>query len=259
MVLTLLRRKFLAERTPSIAPDPSSLLPRFPQDIEPATGQIIDRVQPFTMTSPVRIACLCRSVAYLEKNQIPGDIVECGVWKGGSMMAAALTLQKQGSTRRNLFLFDTFAGMTVPTEWDRDLAGRSAQDWLASAEPAAYMVRAICPLAEVRENLLSTGYDSRRIFFIEGKVEDTLLASAPPQIALLRLDTDWYASTRHELVHLFPRLSPGGILIVDDYGHWQGARQAVDEYLSQHEPALTLHAIDYTGRLAVKPGKGARP
>jgi O-methyltransferase len=71
---------------------------------------------------------------------------------------------------------------------------------------------------------------------------------------LLRLDTDWYDSTRHELVHLFPRLSQGGVLIIDDYGHWKGARQAVDDYLKESGTRLLLNRIDYTGRIAVKVG-----
>ncbi|HYM86681.1 MAG TPA: TylF/MycF/NovP-related O-methyltransferase, partial [Pseudoxanthomonas sp.] len=74
----------------------------------------------------------------------------------------------------------------------------------------------------------------------------------PECIALLRLDTDWYESTRHEMIHLFPRLCVGGVLILDDYGHWLGARRAVDEYLGEHNVPLFLQRIDYTGRYAVK-------
>jgi hypothetical protein len=90
------------------------------------------------------------------------------------------------------------------------------------------------------------------MFFIKGKVEETIPEQAPAQIALLRLDTDWYESTYHELVHLYPRLSPGGILIIDDYGHWAGARKAVDEYFAEHRLNLFLHRIDYTGRICIK-------
>ena len=93
----------------------------------------------------------------------------------------------------------------------------------------------------------SLGSGPERIHFVEGKVEDTIPAHAPERIALLRLDTDWYESTRHELEHLYPRLSRGGVLIIDDYGHWQGARQAVDEYFGDAHAAL-LNRIDYTAR-----------
>jgi O-methyltransferase len=105
----------------------------------------------------------------------------------------------------------------------------------------------------VRQAVLSTGYDAARLHFVKGKVEDTLPAEAPPQICLLRLDTDWYESTRHELRHLYPRLARGGVLIIDDYGHWQGARQATDEYLAEQRIPLLLNRIDYGARIALKP------
>jgi hypothetical protein len=101
--------------------------------------------------------------------------------------------------------------------------------------------------------VLGVGYPEERIHFVPGRVEETLPQNAPKDIALLRLDTDWYASTKHELQHLYPRLVPGGVLIVDDYGYWQGARQAVDEYLSENGLALLLNRIDHTARIAVKP------
>jgi hypothetical protein len=93
-----------------------------------------------------------------------------------------------------------------------------------------------------------------RVHFIEAPVEESLPAHAPEQIALLRLDTDWYASTRHELEHLYPRLVPGGVLIIDDYGHWEGARRAADEYFGKIGEHLLLNRLDYAARIAVKPG-----
>ena len=104
----------------------------------------------------------------------------------------------------------------------------------------------------VRDYLLSSGYPEERLHFVAGRVEDTLPAQAPAEIALLRLDTDWYESTRHELVHLYPRLSEGGVLLVDDYGHWAGAKRAVDEYFATEAPPLLLSRIDYTGRIGIK-------
>jgi hypothetical protein len=108
-------------------------------------------------------------------------------------------------------------------------------------------------LADVQANLRSTGYPPERIHYVVGKVEDTLPQAAPERIAILRLDTDWYESTRHELEHLYPRLTAGGVLIIDDYGHWAGARRAVDEFLARTESAILLNRIDYTGRIGVKP------
>jgi hypothetical protein len=104
----------------------------------------------------------------------------------------------------------------------------------------------------VQRNLAGTGYDLASVKFIKGKVEETIPAHAPARIALLRLDTDWYESTRHELAHLFPRLVPGGVLILDDYGHWQGSRRAVDEYMAEHGIPILLNRVDYTARIAVK-------
>jgi len=113
---------------------------------------------------------------------------------------------------------------------------------------------AMAPLDRVRRNVLATGYPAERVHFIQGKVEDTLPANAPDRIALLRLDTDWYESTHHELTHLYPRLSPGGVLIIDDYGHWQGSRLAVDEFFAARAYTPLLGRMDYTGRMMVKPG-----
>ena len=106
----------------------------------------------------------------------------------------------------------------------------------------------------VQKNLLGTGYDGNRLKFIKGKVEDTVPGYAPRHISLLRLDTDWYKSTLHELVHLYPRLSVGGVLIIDDYGHWRGCRKATDQYFEENNIHVLLNRIDYTGRVAVKPG-----
>lgn len=89
-------------------------------------------------------------------------------------------------------------------------------------------------------------------FFVKGKVEDTVPEKAPDRISLLRLDTDWYESTYHGLLHLYPRLSVGGVLIIDDYGHWAGAKKAVDQYLNENHLKLLLNRIDDTGRIGVK-------
>jgi hypothetical protein len=205
------------------------------------------------MTSPERLHALVTAVEHVTRAGIPGDFVECGVWKGGSMMAVARTLLKRGCSDRTLWLFDTFDGMPPPSDVDCDLHGRSASSLLAAEDRETSLFWAVAPLAAVRYNLESTGYPAERIRYVQGRVEDTLPARAPDLIALLRLDTDWYSSTRHELVHLFPRLSPGGVLIVDDYGHWQGCRRAVDEFIEEQRIAMLLCRIDYTGRIAVKP------
>ncbi len=221
--------------------------------VDAATQAIVEKVTPFTLTSPERLVALCDAVRYLARHDIPGDIVECGAWKGGSMMAAALSLIDVGPVTRTLWVYDTFDGMTEPTAADVDLFGQSAIQQLRSQDrddPNSLWARV--PMADVERAIASTGYPRDRLMLVEGRVEDTVPAMMPEAIALLRLDTDWYASTLHELRHLVPRLVPGGVLIVDDYGHWNGARRAVDEYFAVENPRpILLNRIDYTGRIAV--------
>jgi O-methyltransferase len=220
----------------------------------PENLRIINQVAEFTMSGPERITGLLSAVAYLVANRIEGDFVECGVWRGGSMMAAAHKLLALADTSRHLYLFDTFEGMTPPTAKDKAFTGEEADVILARTErKEGPGVWAIASRNDVQQNLESTKYPADQICFIQGKVEDTLPKQAPEKIALLRLDTDWYESTRHELVHLYPRLVPNGVLIIDDYGHWQGARQAVDEYFAGQKFKPLLNRLDYTGRLIVKP------
>ena len=168
------------------------------------------------------------------------------------MMAVARTLLQLGVTDRSLHLFDTFEGMPEPTHVDVDLRQRAAHVLLRDAD-AESSIRAVSSLETTRAALLSTGYPASRMLFVKGRVEDTIPMEAPEQISILRLDTDWYESTRHELEHLFPRVSTHGVLIIDDYGHWLGARRAVDEYLLRLQEPILLQRIDYTGRIAVKP------
>lgn len=210
--------------------------------------EIFDRCRPFTMTSPERAFALHGAVDYLVRNSVPGDFVETGVWRGGSSMIAALTLLANDVRDRDLWLYDTYEGMVEPTEVDRSFDGRSAKsqfdsnpDWCAAS------------FDDVSTNMAATGYPFDRIHMIKGKVEDTIpSAGVPDSIALLRLDTDWYESNKHELENLFPRLVSGGVLLIDDYGHWQGVRRAVDEYFDMQGIKGMLHRIDYTGRMLIK-------
>lgn len=225
---------------------------RIPPDFDPLTAAVVREVMPFTMTSPERIAALRQAVIHVCRHGIAGAIVECGVWRGGSMMAVARTLLEIGASR-DLVLFDTFAGMTPPEPIDRDIAGTPAATALSREDVATGATWAASPLGDVVANLRSTGYPTDRMRFVAGDVADTLPREAPERIAVLRLDTDWYASTRHELEHLYPRLAVGGVLIVDDYGHWEGARRAVDEFLERTSAPILLNRIDYTGRIGIKP------
>jgi hypothetical protein len=225
-----------------------------PIDMDAKATDIIRAVRPYTMTSPERLFSLIEAVRYLSRARIPGSVVECGVWRGGSMMAAALTLLEHSDTRRELYLFDTFEGMSSPTAADVSIDGQSASALLQSPRSTAPdSPWCYATLPDVQAALARTGYPAERLHFVPGKVEETLPARAPQSIALLRLDTDWYESTRHELEHLYPRLVAGGVLIIDDYGHWAGCRKAVDEYFAARNIRLLLNRVDYTGRIAIKP------
>lgn len=222
----------------------------YPPDFSPEEIQIIEKVLPWTMTSPERLYAVIQAIKYLCASGIEGDIVECGVWKGGSMAAAALALLNLRHTSRDLYLFDTFEGMTEPTSKDMDYLGRPASEVLKQY-PGTQCVGA--PLQQVKDVLYGTGYPQERIYFVRGDVLNTIPESAPTSISLLRLDTDWYESTRHQLINLFPRLNKNGVIIIDDYGHWEGARLACDEYFTQNRVPILLNRIDYTGRIGLKP------
>ncbi len=222
-------------------------------DFQPHELETLRAVAPYTMTPQERIIGLVRAVEFLVQNRIEGAIAECGVYRGGSMMAVARTLVRLGDTSRQLYLYDTFEGMVRPDARDVDFVGRPAlEDFLQHKISDDRSSWAGASLDQVRSAMSSTGYPSERISYVEGRVEETLPGTMPDRIALLRLDTDWYASTRHELEHLFPRLMSGGILIIDDYGHYQGCQQAVDEYLAGLDQPMLLTRMDYSARLGVK-------
>jgi hypothetical protein len=227
----------------------------FPLDFERRHIEIIEKVGPYTITSYERIYALIESVRYVLKNGIQGALLECGVYKGGSMMAMALALMAEGVTDRDLYLFDTFEGMPAPGEMDFDLWGKSAWEKFSKTK-LSNVSSTWCnaSLEHVKQVMTLTGYPMERIHFVKGLVENTIPEKVPETIALLRLDTDWYQSTMHELIHLYPRLSPKGIVIVDDYGHHKGVRKAVDEYFHKNQRVPFLHRIDYTGRLIIKEG-----
>lgn len=225
-------------------PDPHWL------ELDPAYAGTIQAVRPFTLTTVERISALVDAVRHIGRAKLPGCIVECGVWRGGSMMSVARTLLETGDIR-DLYLFDTYAGMTTPTDLDVDYLGVPAEGQFREAQADDHVDWCYASIDDVRQNVLSTGYPADRVHFIKGDVLGTIPQADMGEIALLRLDTDWYESTKHELDHLYPKLVEGGILIIDDYGHWQGCKKAVDEYFGPAGPFMST--IDSTGRLIVKP------
>lgn len=221
------------------------------RDMTELQNNIIQSVSRYTITGEDRLAALINAVEYIAEHKIPGGVAECGVWRGGSMMAVALALLNHGDSSRHLYLYDTFEGMSEPTRHDVSFDGLSAATQL-ERDPVGTGVWCQSPIEDVRANVLSTGYPEERLHFIKGKVEETLPSIRPDGLSLLRLDTDWYESTKHELINLFPLLDPRGLIIIDDYGHWRGARKAVDEYIDEHKLNLYLHRVDYSCRVGVR-------
>jgi O-methyltransferase len=218
-----------------------------PYDVEGYYFEINDRVEAFTMTSLSRVFSFIAASEYVSRLGINGAIVECGVWKGGSTMAALLALARRGDFSREVWLYDTFEGMVKPTENDGEVDKQLFTSY-AREDGGSDWCRA--ELGEVITNIESCGY---QIKFVKGRVEDTIPRNLPDQISVLRLDTDWYESTRHELEYLYPLLSSGGILIIDDYGAFAGAKRAVQEFMVSQKLDVFLHRIDSTGRLLLKP------
>ncbi|WP_418301560.1 TylF/MycF/NovP-related O-methyltransferase [Lysinibacillus fusiformis] len=221
-------------------------------DIEDEFIELYIKVKNYSMTSIDRLYSLYQSVKYVIANEVQGDFVECGVWRGGSSMMVMETLRKLGVTDRDVYLYDTFEGMSEPSDSDIDFCGnRAEQKWLQS-QSSSVNLWCYASLDDVKSNIEKTSYPMDKIHFVKGKVEETLTESLPEKLCLLRLDTDWYESTYQELLHLYPLLSLNGVLIIDDYGHWQGARKAVNDYFKKYNVKMLLNKIDFTGRLGLK-------
>ena len=213
--------------------------------------RIYKETQEYTMTSKLRMYALYKAVVYIVKNEIPGDFVECGVWRGGSTMLIAHTLLDLGDTSRKIYLYDTFEGMAEPTESDFTLTDQTlASERWSKDQTEEHNEWCYASLPEVKENMSSTKYPDSNMVFVKGKVEDTIPGTIPEKISLLRLDTDWYESTKHELKHMYPLLEKSGVLILDDYGRWAGAKKAVDEYFPKGR--ILLNTIDHSGRIGIK-------
>jgi len=217
---------------------------------------IAAKVQPYTMTmreGPDAAYALFQAVRYAVTNKIPGAIAECGVWRGGSMMLAALALKHFGDQGREFYLYDTYEGMTRPDAVDVDFDGNSMQDAWHKAQSAGQQIGYGGAVETVRSYLKTTGYPMEKMHFVAGDVLETIPATLPETIAILRLDTDWYKSTLHELTHLYDRITPGGVMIIDDYGWCRGARQATDEFFAGRDFKPLLQRLNQGARLLIKP------
>jgi O-methyltransferase len=229
---------------------------QMPVELSRVECDIIDYVmdKQLTMVSYERLWTTLMACKHAIEQDIPGDFVECGVWRGGNAMVAAELFKLHGLAKK-VWLFDTFKGMTAPTAADVEAAGgKSAQQQFAADQRATHNAWCYASLGDVRNSFVKKGLMSDQVLFVEGDVCQTLAdpAHVPDQICVLRLDTDWYESTRKELEVLYPKLSRGGCLIIDDYGHWAGSKKATDEYFAIHGNRPFLQYTDVTGRVAVK-------
>ena len=227
------------------------LPPEWPVDFSDFSKNLWRTVSPYTMTSKERVISLEAAVRYLCAYDIAGDMVECGVAAGGSVMAIAVTLMDLGTSDRHLWLYDTFEGMPAPTEHDIGRFDTPAMKlYKKRHNQEGGWIR--FSVEDVKANVLSTGYPEAQFQFIQGKVEESLLKSVPQRIALLRLDTDWYESTKSEMEILFPLVAPGGLILLDDYFRWMGSRKAVDEYIAQNGIRIFWTRIDDHSVIGVK-------
>ena len=222
-------------------------------EISNEDSNFIRSLENYSMCPPAAHWSIIQSVKYISKKKITGDFVECGVFKGGNLILMNHLIKKLNLNKK-IFAFDTFDGMSEPTVYDKDLKDKPADKTFENYKDRDEKW-CFGSLEEVKKNLEQYDKNYQNNFtFIKGKVEDTLkkINNLPEKISLLRLDTDFYESTKIELEVLYPKLSKGGILIIDDYGHWKGSQKAVDEYLDLKKNFYFLHRIDYGTRLLIK-------
>jgi hypothetical protein len=197
-------------------------------------------IRPYTMSGHVRLQALYDAVRHVIATDVPGALVECGTARGGSAALMGLTTQCLGADR-TVWVFDTFEGIPAPTAADPDW--QIAQTYTGSFAATVDEVEALLKQLNILQNYK----------LIKGLLQTTLSTCGLEAIALLHLDCDWYDSMRCCLEQLYDRVSPGGIIQIDDYGHWKGAKKAVDEFLRDRKISGRLRWIDYTGRQMIKP------
>lgn len=194
------------------------------------------------------------AIEYILNYNIQGALVECGVDQGAQPFLWIQTLLQHNCTDRDIYLYDTFTGMTEPT--DDDYSVTDSLMYHCTAQQVRYEWQkqqrddhnewCYGSLEQVQHNLYQTSYPRDKIHFIKGDVSDTLRIkeNIPDQIALLRMDTDWYESSKLEMNVLYPHVVKNGVVIMDDYYHWNGQRKATDEYLREHQLNYTVHRVN---------------
>jgi O-methyltransferase len=222
-------------------------------DLTPVEKLIFSVTGDIAIASVEAITTLVRATDYLVRANIGGAFVECGVFRGGSPMAMMLALQIRGKLDRDFYLYDTYEGMPEPESVDKYHNGRSAMsEYLEKRLPDGTSGWVNSSLEFTKRTVETVGYPKERVHYVKGLVEDTIPEHCPDQIALLRLDTDFYSSTKHELIHLYSRVVHRGIIIIDDYGVFEGSRKAVDEFFDELGAVPFLTRVDSNVRLLIK-------
>jgi O-methyltransferase len=199
-----------------------------------ANRHILKVVQPYTLIGLERILSLCSLADRIERDRIPGDVMECGVCNGGS--AAILAHFAARSTlKRTVWLLDSFQGMPQSTTSDGD-------------EAKTRVGKEVGGQARVREVLSLVRANMDQVRIVPGWFEDTFPTLPVREIALLNIDADWYKSVKLCLETFYDRVVPGGFVAFDDYGHWPGCRKAVDEFFQSRQIPVALNKVDYTAR-----------
>ncbi len=221
---------------PEAKPSPKPTIETFPRDYDEDYCDIIRAVRPYTMTGNDKLHALISATKYVSRYDVPGAIVEFGAWRGGDMKAVTLALAAADDFSRDLYLYDTFEGLTAAPE-------------TVNPGPA---VAPVASLEDVQERFATGRYPQDKIHLIKGSAEETIPGQLPEQISILRLDSDWYQSTEHELKHAYDRLVSGGVLMIDDYGWRQGSRNATEQFLERTGDRLLPLRMG-SGRVAIKP------
>ncbi len=221
------RTGYHSRREESSGPSPAAQPPR---EVSEELGRLLEVVRPFTLSDPLRLSLLY-GLACEVLRDVPGDIVECGVCNGGSaaILAAPLT-QTPG---RLLWLYDTFAGLPAPGPLDGREAPRYAGDLRGSREAVGQVIGRV-------------GFPLSRAVFREGNFQETFQQPLPEAVALLHIDADWYEGVLSSLRTLYPRVPPGGIIVLDDFGHWEGARRAFYDFCKSEGIAPLIERVGYT-------------
>ena len=222
-------------------PDAAADIGRLPRWVETeALAPVLDRIRPFTMVPDASLIALARQVAVTLACDIPGDFVECGVWRGGSSLLMAELLRRAGVRDRKVWLVDSFEGLPPPEPVD----GERAAAYVAQTDGPYYFDNCRAPLEQVRQAARELGLEGH-VEYVKGWFDDVLpsLSRRIGPVAILRIDADWYRSVRCVLEHLYDRVAEGGFVVLDDYYTFDGCAIAVHEFLARRQLAHPIESI----------------